>query len=68
MMLGYIKNYIHTFTKQMQELVGTLNGIDQNPVNLQNINIINITIGIVTVGINLTKKKDLNLVKLENYL
>jgi hypothetical protein len=68
MILGYIKNYTHTFTKQMQELVGTLIGTDQNLVSLQNINIINIMIGIAIVGINPMKKKDPTKVKLENYL
>jgi len=68
MILGYTKNYIHMYTKQMQELVGTLNGKEVSLVSLQNINTINIMIGIVMVGINLMKKKDLTLVKFENYL
>ena len=52
MILGYIKNYTHTFTKQMQKLVGTLIGKEVSLVNLQNINITNIMIGTAIVGIN----------------
>ena len=68
MILGYIKNYTHTFTKQIEMLVGTLNGTDLNRVSLQNINTTNIMIGIVMVGINLMKKKDPTMVRFENYL
>ena len=71
MILGYTKNYTHTFTKQIDKLVGTLNGIGLNLVSLQNINTINIMIGIVMVGINLMKEKIkmiLTMVRFENYL
>ena len=55
-------------SKQIEMQVGILNGIDQSLVSLQNINSINTMIGIVMLGINLMKKKDLNMVKFENYL
>jgi len=54
--------------KQIEMLVGTLNGIDLNRVSLQNINTTNTMIGIVMVGINLMKKKDPTMVRFENYL
>ena len=57
MILGYIKNYIHMFTKLIKMLVGILIGKDQNLVSLQNINTTNIMIGIVIVGINLMKNR-----------
>jgi hypothetical protein len=58
MTLGYIKNYIHMFTKaNIEMLVGTLNGIDQNLVSLQNINTTNTMIGTVIVGINLMTER-----------
>ena len=57
--------YVHEANR---ELVGTLNGIEVNLVSLQNINTTNTMIGIVMVGINLMKKKDLTMVKFENYL
>ena len=46
--------------KQTNELVGILNGIDLNLVNLQNINKVNIMIGIVIVGIKHIKDKNKN--------
>jgi len=52
-------------------LVGILNGIDQNLVNLQSINLTNITIGIVTAGIKLINEKIKTIqtmVRLESYL
>jgi hypothetical protein len=71
MILGYIKNYIHMYTKQIDKLVGILIGKDLNLVNLQNINIINTMIGIVIVGIKLMTEKILiiqSTAELENYL
>ena len=48
-----VKKYIHISIEQMKTLVGTLYGIIQNLVNLQNIQKVNTMIGIVIVGLNL---------------
>ena len=71
MILGFIKNYIPTFMKQIEERVGILTGIDQSLVNLQNIKKVNIMIGIVIVGTRPIKEKIkmlLIMVKLESCL
>ena len=52
-LVGYIKKFILMFIWQIKMLVGILNGVDQNRVNLLNINIINIMIGILILGIDL---------------
>jgi len=71
MILGYTKNYIHMFIKQIKWQVGILIGKEVNRVSLQNINTINIMIGIVIVGINLMTEKTLTIqstAEFENYL
>jgi hypothetical protein len=71
MILGYIKNYTHMFTKQIDKLVGTLIGKEVNLVSLQNINIINIMIGTAIVGIKYMTEKTLiiqSTAEFENYL
>ena len=65
------KELHHTFTKQIDKLVGILIGKDRNLVSLQNINTINIMIGIVIVGIKFMTEKILiiqSTAEFENYL
>ena len=52
--LGYTKNYIHMFIRQMKKQVGTLNGIGRNLVSLQNMVLVNTMVGIVIAGIDHT--------------
>ena len=56
MILGFIKKYIHIYTKQIETLVGILSGTGQSLVNLPNTVLVNTMAGIVIVGKNLIKE------------